>query len=297
MSKQAFLIQCHKNPEQVNMLLNSLQHPDVDIYLHIDKKSDIGSEIIKTSPQIHILPDKYRVDVQWATFSQVRATLNLLRYASHHGEYEHFLLCSGQDYPIKSIAQIANILHENSDTNFVQIWESFNTNGWENNYDKRTAIYYPKCVLGNGLAQRVAKRLLVELTGGYNRTFDIFRRKVPDNMKFYLGSSWIFLSGEMEQWMEDYLKSHPEYIRFYRNVNCPDESFFQTLLMNSPFREKREDYVHYVDWSEGGNSPKILTVAEYEKLKSSDKLIGRKFDLSVSKDLILRLQTDSDELE
>ena len=128
MSKQAILIQCHKNPEQVNMLLDALQHPDVDIYVHVDKKSDVGSQL-KTSPQIHILPDEFRVDVQWATFSQVQATLNLLRYASYHGEYEHYWLCSGQDYPIKPIDEIVRFLHSKPDMNFIQIWDSKNSIG------------------------------------------------------------------------------------------------------------------------------------------------------------------------
>jgi hypothetical protein len=128
MSKIAILIQCHKNPEQVNLLLAALQHPDVDIYIHVDKKSDIGSRL-RTSSQMHILPDKYRVDVQWATFSQVRATLHLLRYASHHGEYEHYWLCSGQDYPIKSIDEIVRFLHSKPDANFIQIWDSKNSTG------------------------------------------------------------------------------------------------------------------------------------------------------------------------
>ena len=118
MPKQAILIQCHKNPEQVNMLLDALQHPDVDIFVHVDKKSDIGSQLM-TSSQIHILPDKYRVDVQWATFSQVQATLNLLRFASHQGNYEHYWLCSGQDYPIKPIDDIVQFLHSKPDTNFI----------------------------------------------------------------------------------------------------------------------------------------------------------------------------------
>ena len=129
MPKQAILIQCHKNPEQINMLLSALKNPDVDIYIHADKKSDITSEL-QTSTQIHILPDKYRVDVQWARFSQVRATLNLLGYASHHGKYEHYWLMSGQDFPIKPIDEIVNILHNNSDTNFVQLWPSRNGGGY-----------------------------------------------------------------------------------------------------------------------------------------------------------------------
>lgn len=286
MSKQAILIQCHKNPEQVNMLLDALQHPDVDIYIHVDKKSSISSQL-KTSPQIHILPDKYRVDVQWATFSQVRATLNLLRYASHHEKYEHYWLCSGQDYPIKPVDEIVRFLHSKPDTNFIQIWNSKNSiGGAENNYDKRTAIYFPAFVLGNSAVKRIAKRALVELTGGWNRTFSLFRRKAPDNVKFFFGSSWICFSGEMEEWMESYLKAHPEYIQFYRNVNCPDECFFQTLVMNSPYKDKREDYLHYVDWSEGGNSPKTLTIDDYGKLLVSDKLMARKFDTEVDRRII-----------
>ena len=71
--KQAILVQCHKNPKQVNLLLDALDDPNLDIYVHIDKKSNIGSEI-KTGKQIHILPDEYRVDVGWAVFSQVDAT-------------------------------------------------------------------------------------------------------------------------------------------------------------------------------------------------------------------------------
>lgn len=291
MSKQSILIQCHKNAEQVNMLLDALQHPDVDIFVHVDKKSDIGSQL-KTSSQIHILPVKYRVDVQWATFSQVRATLNLLKYASHHGEYEHYWLCSGQDYPIKPIDDIVQFLHSKPDTNFIQIWDSKNSigGGTKNNYDKRTAIYFPEFVLGNSTAKRIAKRVLVELTGGWNRTFSIFRRKAPDNVKFYSGSSWICLSGEMEDWMENYLKAHPEYIRFYRNVNCSDENFFQTLVMNSPYKDKREDYLHYVDWSEGSNSPRVLSTEDISTIEHSDKLMARKFDIGIDSYVLLKMR-------
>ena len=90
--------------------------------------------------------------------------------------------------------------------------------------------------------------------------------------------------------MDNYLKRHPEYIRFYRNVNCPDECFFQTLVMNSSYKDKREDYLHYVDWSEGGNSPKILTIDDYEELKASDKFMARKFDIGIDSYVLLKMK-------
>ena len=39
MMKVAFLMQCHKNPEQINLLLEALNHPMVDVFVHVDKKS------------------------------------------------------------------------------------------------------------------------------------------------------------------------------------------------------------------------------------------------------------------
>lgn len=44
--KIAILIQCHKNPKQINLLLERLNHPDIDCYLHIDKKADFTDKII-----------------------------------------------------------------------------------------------------------------------------------------------------------------------------------------------------------------------------------------------------------
>lgn len=275
--KQAILVQCHKNPKQVNLLLDALDDPNLDIYVHIDKKSNIGSEI-KTGKQIHILPDEYRVDVGWAVFSQVEATLNLMRYAAAWGEYGHYLLCSGQDYPLVKASELSDFLNKNADFNFVQIWASKKGGGYTNNYDKRTEIYYPYSVLGNTLPKRIAKRALVELTGGYNRTWPIFRRKQLENVDFYFGSQWVCISGEMEKWLEEYIKNHQEFIEFYRHTNCPDESFFQTLLMNSPYKDRRQDYLHYIDWSSGGNSPKNLDVSDIDRMMKSGKLMARKFE-------------------
>ncbi|WP_279155155.1 hypothetical protein [Thomasclavelia cocleata] len=45
--KIAFLILCHKNPMQINYLIDMLDDKDVDFYLHVDKKSNIINEIKK----------------------------------------------------------------------------------------------------------------------------------------------------------------------------------------------------------------------------------------------------------
>ena len=59
--------------------------------------------------------------------------------------------------------------------------------------------------------------------------------------------------------------------------------------MKKKKKKKREDYLHYVDWSEGGNSPKTLTIDDYEKLKASDKLMARKFDIGTDINILNHL--------
>ena len=43
--KHAFLIIAHSEPYILNILLKSLQHHDVKIYVHCDKKSKFSDEI------------------------------------------------------------------------------------------------------------------------------------------------------------------------------------------------------------------------------------------------------------
>ncbi len=82
---------------------------------------------------------------------------------------------------------------------------------------------------------------------------------------------------------------HPEYYRFFRNRNCSDESFFQTLVMNSPYVALREDYLHYIVWNKGKNNPEILTMKDYRDMIGSDKLMARKFDENTDKRIIEQL--------
>lgn len=55
--KIAILILCHKNPKQINLLLDKLNHQDIDCYIHIDKKADFANKITKRS-NIVLLPMK-----------------------------------------------------------------------------------------------------------------------------------------------------------------------------------------------------------------------------------------------
>ncbi len=278
--KIAVLIQCHKNPKQINLLLNQLDHPSIDCYIHIDKKADFANEILKRN-NVFILRNEKRVSVEWGQISQVTATLNLLDEAYKLGEYDFYWLISGQDWPICSIEDIVKYFKMHNEKNFVQYWNSKNHGTHvQNNLDKRNQIYFPKWMVGRKIWQRIIKRCYIELTGGYNRTWRIFLRN-QRNIDYYYGSSWWALNRRTIEWCLSYLENDRNYYTFFKYAVCLDESFFQTLVMLSPYADEKTDYLTYLHFHKGANSPEVLCGCDFAKAKDSNYLIMRKVDIDV----------------
>lgn len=283
MMKVAFLMQCHKNPEQINLLLEALNHPMVDVFVHVDKKSQAIKDKITQRAGVYILPEQQCVDVQWAQYSQVEATLQLLRAAVNRGGYSHYWLISGQDYPLRPMDNILDFLEANQEANFIECSQI-------KPFNKRNDVYFPNSVIGRKLWQKVLKNLWIYGTGGWNKTFPIFKRKAPDDFKYWFGSQWWCLNSTTAQWIIDYLNEHTEYEKFFKHSLCSDECFFQTLVMNSPFANTTKPYLHYIKWEKGKSSPRTLTTIDYEELKKTEKIIARKFDIDVDTEIIERLR-------
>lgn len=276
--KIAVLIMCHIDANRVNRLISALDNKDLDIYVHVDKKSNISSDI-STDKRIRLLPDELRIDVRWAQFSQVEAEINLIRYAYNFCEYDYYVLLSGYDYPITSIVDFKRLLLENPKANYIGLTRSKNylNNGRPNNFDKRNDIYYPKVILNQSVLSRILRRIWVELTGGYNRTYNIFKQSNHSSgFLYYYGSQWWCLTGSTIEWMIGYLKENQDFFYGFKGGCIPDESFFQTLFMSSPYVDTRRDSLHYIDWSEHNNNPKWLLLDDFESIKCSGKYFARK---------------------
>ena len=283
MLKVAFLMLCHKNPKQINLLLKALKHPQVDVFIHVDSKNENIREDIEKSDGVYLLPKKDCVDVQWAQFSEVKATLNLLNAAISKGGYSHYFLISGQDFPLKSIGEIVRFLNERKDENFIDC-------ALIKRFEKRNDIYFPRMVIGRRIWQKILKGILVYSTGGWDQTFSIIKRLKPANVQYYFGSQWWCLNDAMVRWIYNFLENYPEYIKLFKHSLCPDECFFQTLVMNSPYANNVKPYLHYVKWEKGMSSPKTLTESDYQEIVGSSKLMARKFDIDVDKEIIIKLK-------
>lgn len=285
--KIAYLMQCHKTPQQINLLIELLR--DCDIYIHIDKKSGNLAKKITVAPNVFILNDDKRVNVKWGQISQVSATLNLIDEVLNSGrDYDYIYLISGQDMPLKSGERIAKLLSDCGGSAFMEVVD-VSTRRYKRLL-KRNEVYTAQWSVKKGFFYRVLRNVWYLLTGGRYHTFKLFRRKI-DGAKFYFGSQWWCLPFDAVKQMSVYLAENPNYYKFFSHCHCPDESFFQTLLLNfTSYQDKVNPITTFVNWGVDNNSPENFVMADKEKIdgliNSEEYLFARKFDCAVDTQII-----------
>ncbi len=286
--KIAYLILCHKNSTQVNSLIKMLNTNDVEFFVHIDKK--VKTFELDKAENVFVIPEKDRVDVQWGADSMVIATMKLIHFMLDVKKmYDYVFLISGQDYPIKSNTEIQEFLNDNYGQNFIEVIE--HSDKLYKRYSKRNEIFYPKCLIKTSIPAKIIKKIYIYLTGGHNHTFRALKRKNEIGLSFEFGSQWWCMTFDCLKWVADYIDKN-NIMSFFENTLTPDECLFQTVFMASPYKNTRNDKLTYLEWSENKNNPRVLTIDDYEILKRSNCLFARKFDISVDKRIIERLNNE-----
>ena len=75
----------HKNIEQLEILLQLLDHPLIDIYLHLDSKSSINPKMDVDCPKFSKLIFVPRHDTRWGDISQVETEMELFHAVYNSG--------------------------------------------------------------------------------------------------------------------------------------------------------------------------------------------------------------------
>ena len=279
----AYVILCHKNPKQVNTLIERLNNEYVEFFLHIDKKSSIQQEI-KQKNNIHFVDP---INVYWGHYGQIECILNCYKAIKEKGYFNYVHVLSGQDMPIKSNETIINFFKENQGKEFVHFGKTdINHHFLKNKLYERVSVYYPKFLTSRN-------KKIKYLRFGYVKFImltKLFKRKLNDlpDMIYY-GANWMSITGGCMEYILEYVKAHSEYVNFFKNTFCGDELFFQTIILNSKYKDNVVDSTkRYVDWDTGPDYPRTLTLKDVERIKNkgTDKFWARKFDISLSDKIV-----------
>lgn len=280
---QVFLIQAHKDLVQLNALVEQLRDDDFLVYVNLDRKSDIDPGAIH--PRARQVRE--RIDVHWGGFSQVQAILNALRQiVDEVRTFDKVLLLSAQDFPLLSNADLKAVLgrlrgHELLDA--VAIGDG--PGQWAAAYR-----YQYFCRDYAAAPARLACSLMNRALRAAGLT-----RHMPGAMRAYGGSSWWALSRACICALLERVRSDRGLVRFFRSVTCPDEMFFQTLVMASPFGARvLGSNFRYVQWPDGNaRNPKILDEGDFDHIVAArwtgNAHFCRKLDSHASAGLLPRL--------
>ena len=286
----AVIIQCHKNPQQINLLTDSLQKIyDCHVFLHLDKKSAAIRDQIQTQG-ITLLPESKSVDVRWSKFSQCEATLALMEEVLASGQkFDYVWLFSGQDLPIAGTQQIACRLPAEP-VPYIEVMGQ--EHPMYRSFAKRNDIYYLESMMERTTWSGLLRKGWQLITGGRGRTLPVFRRKL--GVPYYFGSSWWCLPYDCVVEMMELYHNSEKFQRYFRNAINSDESFFQTLFMQTSYAGRQQPILTYIDWSQGLASPRTFTMAELPALaENSEKfLLARKFDFDLDAQVCHRVLED-----
>ncbi len=284
----AFIMLCHKNPDQINKLIKKLsEFSDADLYIHVDMNHSEIRDQIKKQGNVKLVPENRSFNIKWGSVDIVKATLQLIREAKDSSkQYDYIWLISGQDYPICSVAEIENRLSERAGMNYIECI----TTG-DKQYDRYKKLYevsYPSWINGNNVAVKSIKRIYMILTGGYQHTFSPFVREKTFDFDFSFGSQWWVLTSAAAFEILEYNDRHPEILKYYEKSIIPDECFFQSMFMRGSHKDKRAMNLTFINWGKNRRSPEILTIEDSEKIDEARKkfCFARKFEMEQSTPLI-----------
>lgn len=271
--KFAIIIITYTSPQQTRRLVQSLNNGQFDFYIHVDKKIDIEThKELMDFPNVYFV--KNRIDIRWAGFTTVEAALSSLRQIITSGrKYDFINLITGQDYPIKSADYIADFLTKNKGKEFMLFYD-FDTEWTE--AKKRVEQYHLTDFKFKG--KYTLERFINKVSP---------KRKFPMDLKLYGKETFWTLSQDCATYVVNFIDSHPRLRRFLRYTWGSDEFIFQTIIMNSPFKEHviNKNY-RYIDWPPNAARPKVLVTEDFDNLLKSDSLFGRKFDINTDENVL-----------
>ena len=278
--KHGVLILAHQYPDHLTDLIRCFDE-DFYFYIHIDKKSRFTNsdiDALRKIPCVQFVSQELRI--LWGGFNHLNCILLLVKEALKRDDLEYFHVISGQDYLIKPVSYIKKIF-ENNSAEYIDYFEVLSSK-WESEWMKRISyygfyeIFNSKSFLGNKIITVII--VLQRILG--------FSRALP-NQKLYGGSGWWSLSRTSVEYVMNYTKRDPSLLKRLRFTFCADEIYFQTILMNSPLKDKIvNNNLRFIDWTKrNGNFPANLDESDFQSLADSDKIFARKFEFPVSEKL------------
>ncbi|SHI82400.1 beta-1,6-N-acetylglucosaminyltransferase [Parasporobacterium paucivorans] len=277
MGKHAYLIMAHGKFDQLKILLDLLDDPRNDIFLHIDRKAQFDNDMLLPNLRYSKVFIVTRTSVTWGGYSQINCEFQLIKRAVEYFTYDYLHLLSGVDLPIKSQDEIHDFFSRNSGNEYMEIVASES----QNEIEKRCKYYW---LFQEQLARHEKMNIyrVINWIGIKMQQF-LKVKRIPENIKIKKGANWFSITGELAKYI---ISQEKNIEKWFRHSVCADELFIQTIAYNSEYRGNisGDNFLRLIDWERG--NPYIFRLEDYQLIKDSEYLFARKFDLDVDSGIV-----------
>ena len=250
-------ILAHNSPAHLEELVKALSPQPV--YVHIDAKSDMRDFAAVSGVRFVTR----RLAVKWAGWSLVAATLELIKEMMPFiQDNDYVVLLSGDSFPLQTQEATVEFLDASNGAQFINVVR-MPSEVVEKPLTRISRFYleYDQRDQRRHLIARFVNKLSIPRS--YKTAFA--------DLNPYCGSQWWALSGAAVKWLSSEIEKRPAFIKFARNTRVPDEYFFQTLIMASPFSHRVQKSLMFADFTDfSGPRPSIITESHVEAINKAD---------------------------
>jgi hypothetical protein len=302
-TKVCYHIQTHKAPAQVTQLIEIIKRgsPESVVVISHDDRG-LGLDI----PRLTSLPNVYVINGRggYGDFSHLDRYFTAVDWLDERGiEYDWLENLTGQDFPLRPIPEIEDILESTEADGYLQYAPVFPERtpkdvDWGAGpefrpcrpFDASMRYEFRHWRIGRPTPakQRWLRPFMiidwmqpwVRLSLAY-QTIGVRRRKTIFNSGFiaYGGLFQCTLSARCVRYVRNFARENPDVVAFFRTLLGPEEVFLQTVLVNSGKFHLIPDAKRYVDFTNQRNArSKILDVNDLNAMVASGAHWARKFD-------------------
>jgi hypothetical protein len=217
--------------------------------------------------------DALRIDppwpIEWGHGSQLAAIRRCLGWLHERADFDWLVLLSGQDYPIRPVAEIERSLAAADVDAFLQIGPVARG---RDEFARRYRYRYRRV---SGRVAAVAARLdpLVSARRLPSGTYLGLPARPP--LPAYHGSDWFTLSRRA---VEAVLAAPGAVTEHFLHTIVPTEAYVHTILANDPSLRLANDSRRFAEFEPGSPNPRVLGYDDVDAALASGQDFARKFE-------------------
>lgn len=279
--KHVAVMTAYKDFAMLERSLRRLQLFDVDVYLHVDRKTQFGPGEMATLKK-HCRTVRTDYEIPWGGHEHLQAIVDLMRDAVLSGEpYGYVHTLSGQDIVLKPLEA------------FADYWDG--------------TIYMksiPRHEFPENVESRIRHRNLLRSLQKWRRPWqaaDLVLRKIQElpglgrsqlrsRTPLHKGEVWLSMPFDICQRIVQSDEAQA-LLHELRTTYIPEEFFFQSVIMNWQYGPRiNQRNLRYTDWHSGRGRPAFLDDSDLLPMLNSGDVFARKVSTEKSDSLVTQLE-------